>query len=479
MWGSTWGIALNSSDRVLVCLLLGSLGLACRSGAASEPLPRRLVPGWGLNTAPVPGTLEGDHFLDFAIQHVGGQEPVTIDSHFEAFLGDVALEDVVLQDEHSLGVRIPAGIAPGWYTLRVVGPLGQRVELPHAYYASERELASLEAQATWEQPRLRVGQSTQLRLDVTNPGGTAALGVTALLHLEDAPDVVLRSGPAAQDIAPGASIPFTWELDALQAGTERFTLELQGQEELTATPLAPTPVGVTPLEIRDQPVVLTSVSTSPEVVNLGQSIQVTLHVTNTGSEALHDVTPGEPQPEGVPATRLSGPEPASADLAAGESRDFVWTYGATQVGSAIFQVDAVGSDAFSGEEVRAPAARSSGLLVQRPGALLARFPGVPSSVTLGTPFDVQLEVSNTGDSLVRGVQLEATGISGSCQVNLVSGPTPASLDLAGGDKKVFQAKLSATSRGTCTLRAGARGQDSTDGTQVSAAPVDSSALTVR
>lgn len=459
------------------------LGAACsrEPGSEHDPRPQRVVPAWGMNTEAVSVVIEGENFLPLATQHIGGGEPVTVDARFEAFLGELALEDVMWVDGRTLRARIPGGLAPGWHPLVVVGPLGGRVELPRAYLSSAVPLARLEARASLEREKVSVEERTRLVLTVENTGGSAALAVTPVLSPLDDGRVEVRpeSGPA--DIAAGGSASFTWELEATAPGDVRFSLEVLGSEELTGMELRAPVVEVGPLRIRTRAVLTASFLPTPQVVNEGQAVSVTLRVTNTGETAVLGVVPAEPVVLGSRADLVSGSEPASADIPAGESRDFYWTYKAGRAGTMSFQVDAEGHDAHSGVEVRAPNARSDDIAVQLPGALVARFSQLATSVNLGQEFDVELEVLNLGDSAVFEVKLDATGSSGTGQVSLAPGsqPEPASVDIPGHGRAVFRARLVGTGVGSCILQAGARGVDQTDGASVVATRVDSSPVNVR
>lgn len=341
---------------------LCALGGSCSPEPGSELEPRlhQLEPGWGVNTRPVSGVIRGDNFLALPTQHIGGDERVTVDARFEAFLDDVALEDVTVEDSHTLRARIPEGLALGWHTLAVVGPLGQRVELPRAYYVRERE------------------------------------------------------------------------------------------------------------------VLTTSLAVSPRRVTEGEFLKVTLKVANPGERAVLAVVPGtRVVPEGQ-AELVSGPVPASVDIPAGESRDFEWTYAARAAGTLFFLGGAVGRDGPGGAELSAPEARSAEVIVQVPGALVARFSQIPEKVNVGQPFDVALEVRNPGDTAVLGVELDAAGFSGTARMSLVSGPEPARVDISAKGRAVFHARLVARSEGSCVLGTGGRGVEQTRGVLVKSPRVSSS-----
>lgn len=442
-----------------------------------------MVPAWGLNSEPVSVVIEGENFMPLATQHLGGEASVTMDERFEAFLGEVALEDVTWVDARTLRARVPGGLAPGWHPLTVVGPLGTRVELPRAYLSSVESLARLEAGAALERAQVSVQERLWLRLEVKNTGTSGALAVTPVLRPKGEGRVELVSEPGPADIPAGGSVSFTWVLAAAAPGDVHFTLEAQGSEALTGTELRAPGVEVGPLRIRNRAVLSASFQPSAQqTVNVGQRVKVSLRVTNTGETAATGVVPGMPVVTGTLALPVSGPVPVRALLLPGESQDFAWEYVAGRAGPLAFEVDAVGHDAFSGVEVRAPEARSADIAVQLPAELVARFSSLPTSVNPGQEFVVELEVTNPGDSALLGVELAGASASGNCSPTLVSGtrPWPERVDiLPGKGTAVFRARLIARAEGSCVFHAGARGVDQTDRTAVVIEPVHSSTLFVR
>ncbi|HZI03104.1 MAG TPA: hypothetical protein VEZ71_03725, partial [Archangium sp.] len=360
--------------------------------------------------------------------------------------------------------------------------MGGRVELPRAYLSSDVPLARLHAQARLERDRLSVDERTRLLLKVENTGSSAALGVTPVLSFVGEGRVELLSEPVPADIAAGGSASFEWELRAAAPGDVRFTLEAQGSEALTGTELRAPAVEVGPLRMRHRTVLAASFLPAPRLINVGQPVKLSLRVTNTGETAALGVAPGEPAVMGPIAVAVSRPAPGRVDLLPGQSHAFEWVYVSGRVGTLAFQVAAAGRDDFSGVEVFSPEARSVDIAVQLPAELSARFASLPTRVNLGQEFVVELEVTNTGDSALLGVELEETSASGNCQPELVAGtePWPKRVErLPGKEKAVFRARLIGKAEGSCVFHAGARGVDQTDGTPVVLSPVNSPALSVR
>jgi|GEM_PF-3260866 len=444
-------------------------------GAGYEPRLHRLVPAWGVNTQPVSAVLEGENFLPIATQHLGGPEPVTMESRFDVYLGERRLSDVTWEDARTLRLQIPEGLSPGWYSLEVETPWGERVELPRAYYASERPLASLRASATWTRERLWVGEETRLLLTVENTGGSRARAVHPELRVEGpGREVELRPEASPSDVEPGERVSFAWKVGARTPGASRWRLDIQGQDEASGNTLT-VPSLETELQVRERPELTASLQVSPSVANVGQNVRVTLHVDNAGASRVRDVRPTAPVIDGPGsvAGSLSKPNPERADVPPGEGRDFSWTYVASRPGAVNFRVGVGGFDEFSGSGVATEELRAPPITVQTPVRLVAAFTHVPVNVKAGEFFLVDLEVLNPGDSPVLGVTLDRASASGSGQVTLVSGPEPTRVDIPGKGRVVFRAQLVARQRGTCVFRAGARGVDQTDGTTVSSPSIDS------
>ena len=391
------------------------------------------------------------------------------------------LEGVVLEDARTLRFELPTGLAPGWHDVAVETPLGGRAELTRAYFASTQPLASLGMTAGWGGDRVGGGEETRLVVAVENAGGTRARALRPELRIEGQVDV--KAEPAPLDLEPGASGEFAWTLGAVAPGSVNLRVDLRGEEESSGVVLESPPVE-TVLRVRERTELSATLEVSPRVANVGQQVRVTLHVDNAGTEPLRNVVPSAPVLEGVGGLSLGsgGPLPAKADVPPGEGRDFVWSAVASRAGEVVVQGGAGGTDDFTGNAVFARKARAEPVTVRLPGRLVPAFTLVPASVKVGETFDVDLEVLNPGDSTVLGVTLEQGSVSGSssasCQVGLVSGPAPTSVDIPGQGRVVFRARLVAQARGTCVLHVGARGVDQTEGTSVVAPAVASPSVTI-
>ncbi|HSP80560.1 MAG TPA: hypothetical protein VLQ93_18650, partial [Myxococcaceae bacterium] len=410
----------------------------------------------------VPVRIEGENFLALATQHLGGGEPVSVDARFEAFLGDVPLEEIILEDERTLRARVPAGLALGWHTLTLRGPLG-RVTLPRAWFASERTLARLGASAGLEASVVRVEQGTRLVLTVENTGETAALAVTPVLRLAGEGRVDVTSEPGPADIAPLERASFAWELRGVAPGEVRFSLELRGREALSGMELEAPPLEVGPLRVRSEPGLLSARFTVPASVNVGQEFEIGLEVENQGSSPVLGVMPSAlgPWPEGLTAV-VSGPEPGSADIPVGGRAVFRWRLTGEMEGTCTFSAGAAGTDPLEeNTRVEAPVVYSSPVSVQRPAELVAMFSS-PSAVGPGSTFEVRLSVFNAGGGTARGV-LPAELVVSSDVVVPASTSNLTPVDLDGGAFASFSWSYRAARVGEVSFSTRVSGTDGNTG----------------
>ncbi|QRN93418.1 hypothetical protein JRI60_30015 [Archangium violaceum] len=468
---------MRSSDRgfprFLVLLALWALGAACASDPGSEydPRPLRMVPSWGLNTSSVPVVIEGENFLSLVTQHIGGSELVSEDARFDAFLDEVALEDVALEDEHTLRARVPEGLAPGWHALSVRGPLGRRVELPRAYLSSDRPLAVLGARAVVESDHVWVGGRTRLVVTVENTGGSAALAVTPVLSLVGEGRVELGSRPEPADIGPGTSAFFVWELGAISSGELRFTVEVRGSEETTGMELPVLTVEEGPLQIRNRPELTAVLTSSAPVVNVGQRFELQLEVKNSGDTAVLDVTAVE-MVSGCDGTvsLVEGPHPTLVTIPGRQSRFFSATLAGTGEGTCVFRAWARGREETEGTQLEAPVVATT-VKVQRPSALSVTF-STPIRARPGSIFSVDLTVRNTGSTRALGVQLTSPRVSRGIVVP-TSEPALTPVDLDGGASTTFTWNYRAIGLGRVFFSASASGTDGLSGSPVTSGEVSS------
>ncbi|XXF80679.1 hypothetical protein P2318_13275 [Myxococcaceae bacterium GXIMD 01537] len=220
---------------------------ACTRGPGTEhdPRPQRVIPAEGLGTEPQSIVIEGENFLALATQHLGGGEPVEVHTRFEARLGDLLLEDVVLEDDRHLRARVPPGLAQGPHALSLISPLGRGAVLPDAYRVVSFQGAAY-LTATLEAPSaVGMGTSFRVTLTVRNTGETDAVDLTAdALVCEGSAGVSVMSGPPASAVMVpvGGTASFSWTLSASGPGTYRCTGSARGRDARDSRSLVAGPI---------------------------------------------------------------------------------------------------------------------------------------------------------------------------------------------------------------------------------------------
>lgn len=451
-------------------MLLVFVACARGPGAEHDPRPSRVIPSDGLSTGPVSVVIEGENFLALATQQLGGGAPLDVDSRFEVRLGDTRLEDVVLEDERHLRAVVPAGLETGWHSLTVVSPLGRRAVLPNAYFSTDRIRvpAELRARVSLSAERVSVGQEVSVELEVHNTGQTLARAVTATA---DAPvGFRLLATPEPVDIPSGEQRSFVWRFRAEEAGSGVFTLSASGTEALTGQEVRAGPLDTPPITVPRPAALTASLDASPGRVNVGNSVKVSLTVTNPGETAARAVTPSALTVIGA-ATLVSGPTPASRDLAGGEVGVFEWEYTTGPEGTLSFKGSATGQDDNSGAVLSTPEVGTGSVTVQRPAQLVG-MPPAPSRLNVGQTVTLSLQVANLGTSTALAVTPSVVGLSASGLVEAVGEVDPPSTDIPGGETRGFRRTVKGTAEGTLRASIGASGTDAVDGRPVSMAAVD-------
>lgn len=194
-------------------------------------------------------------------------------------------------------------------------------------------------------------------------------------------------------------------------------------------------------------------SAGPAYPYVGQTVAVTMTVTNIGYSAASNVRP-TPLPltllgtGGV--TLVSGPTPASvATLAAGASASFTWRYTAAAPGGVQWRGKADGEDALLGVGLTTGLVTSNQVTISHPAALTAAFQ-TPATVNVGQSFAVTLVATNPSLGTVQNVTPGPLTLS-SPRATYTSGPSPASVaQLNSGASANFVWMYTATNAGVAT-----------------------------
>ncbi|HRU39043.1 MAG TPA: hypothetical protein P5511_04140, partial [Candidatus Goldiibacteriota bacterium] len=307
---------------------------------------------------------------------------------------------------------------------------------------------------------------------VTNTGGAAGNSVTPHLSWSTvAGNAVIGpvSGPspASTQINPSASAVFTWTYTANGSGTMQFTGFASGIDENTLQPVTVTAAAVnvivqSPAPVLARPVIVAS----PAQVSIGQVITVIMRVTNNGLADALSVTPSVSAYLGN-VLQTSGPVPAIADIPSnGGVRQFTWTYTAYGAGNAAF-LGTASNGPYSSVE-----GQSNTITVQTIPVISSDYAAMASPISVGQQITVRLSVSNAGQATAANVIPYLTTIGDASSLSYVSGPLPASANIASGQTAVYTWVYNTTGAGTVSFYLEVSGQDANSGS-----PVDAEAIT--
>ncbi len=313
--------------------------------------------------------------------------------------------------------------------------------------------------ATLEAPaQASVGQPVTVSLRVTNTGEATARDVTPVLVLPASLEVL--SAPLSENIAGGQERTFTWSVRAKVAGEVLLEGKASGTDANSVAQVDASAVQHS-LTVQSPAALLATLEATPAQVHEGGTVTLSLKVRNTGQALASTVVPSAPVVTGA-ATPVSGPTPASLDLVGGAEGVFSWRYKADAAGTLTFRASATGREGNSGVVLTAPEVEAGPLLVQRPAALVGRMVG-PVQLTVGQVITRSLEVRNTGTTTARAVRVTVQGNAGAEHVRLLTAPSPASADIAGGASHTFSWTVEGVSEGTVHATVSASGTDALDG----------------
>lgn len=336
--------------------------------------------------------------------------------------------------------------------------------------------AALSASASVSLAQLNVGQTALFTLHVANTGGAQANAVTGTVPvLGGAGTLSLVSSPVPQAIGAGASFDFVWTYQATAAGSVTLSAGASGTDDNTGSAVVAASAQASLLV---QTAALLSASlTAPSTANQGDTITISFAVINSGGATALGVKPAALSSGGVGATLLSGPLPASADVPGGATQIFAWTYGVPTKGSVTFSGSAAGTDANSRAAV--PASAGPIQVVVQAGAALAAVCSAPASANQGQNFTVTLTVTNSGVSAALTVAPSALTLAGLGSATLVSGPSPATATITGGNAVAFTWQFTGGVQGPVTFTGAATGVDAVDQRAVSAPSATSGAVQIQ
>jgi uncharacterized repeat protein (TIGR01451 family) len=383
-----------------------------------------------------------------------------------------------LDPNFTRGVYYPTLNSTGWITSSLV----TRTYIRPVTDPFSVGIAALRASLSASPGLVNIGQLITVTMVVTNVGlSTANVITSSVLTLGGTGNAILVSGPSPAStlvLAAGSITTFTWTCTAANPGTLNWTGRAYGTDADAGLPIVSslsTSNNVTAV----LPAALSATFAVPAMASQGQTITVTLRVTDTGQATANSVTPGPLTIGGTgSAAYTSGPTPGIvAAVFGGSSTAFAWTYTAGNLGTVNWSGVVTGTDANSGRIVTATAA-SNNVIIQTPTALACALAAAPGSVGTGGIVLITMTVTNTGQATALTVNPSALTIGGTGGVGLVSGPSGALTTINGGASTRFTWSYQAAAAGTINWTGNAAGTDGNSGANVAAANCASNNVTV-
>lgn len=219
----------------LITVVVGmSAGVHCTTRIPEAPDLERTIPSRWVEGTSTTLEIRGSNFaVDFDFDF-NTPEQSRVEDSFQAWLGPVALESVVYVDANTLRATVPATLAPGTYTLRVMDPAGREGTLAAAVVVESAGVFQIEdapggtGQAL-DPVAVDVGATVRLYA-VLRRNTASAQDLTALWQVRDTAVVtVAPSAPSAHaDITgetPGTTV---LEVTHSEHGTRTVTVEVRG-----------------------------------------------------------------------------------------------------------------------------------------------------------------------------------------------------------------------------------------------------------
>ena len=288
---SPWGVALRCSRAHLdigraaahraavrragaLCALL----IGCTNGSTlPPPAPSSIEPRSAYTAADVPATIRGAHFDPVASQRVGHGGGVEVDATFHAFLGSVELLDVRWLAPDRLTALIPSGLDGGPYDLRVVGPTGTGT-LPNAFAGSTVQPARLKVLLS-APARIELGTQAEVDLLLTNGGDIAVTAPAVRLSADDRAGIV--AVPAVPgDLVPGATVHLVALVAGESTGLANLSLDCSGTDAFDGEAVSAN--AAAQVQIVNPPIFSVVTVPIPDLVSVGQSMDLVATVTNQG-----------------------------------------------------------------------------------------------------------------------------------------------------------------------------------------------------
>ncbi|HYS08238.1 MAG TPA: hypothetical protein VEP66_05820 [Myxococcales bacterium] len=369
------------------------------------------------STSAPPRALVGDEIaVAVTVTNAGGKAALAVGAGAAVMAGPPAAvvappesTDIAAGDSHVFVWRVRA-TAPGLLLLNLPFAGTDEVDGSPVTAAASISIpivtpAHLTVSSPTAPPTQPAGPPFQISVDVTNDGGSDALGV----HFDPltAPAIVsVVTSPDPRDIPAGATRTFVWTASGTNEGTATLGCSGAGTDSTGGAQVSVGPVQWMVI-IFAAVAILDATPTIPPGALPNETFTVSLQLDNPGIVDALGVQPSIAVSGTGGVTLQSGPGPAK-DVPAGQSMIFNWTYKAVAQGSVRFDLSAAGTDARSGNPVTVSA---SGTTVIGDAVPVASDPfadGAPFAFVFEYAGRVYLGPSGDGASAVR-INHDGTG----------------------------------------------------------------------
>jgi hypothetical protein len=336
-----------------------------------------------------------------------------------------------------------------------------------------------------------LGQAYTLVVSISNGGEATAVNVAPFsLNKQGTanPNALSAPTPASATVVAGATASFTYTGTATLAGAGLSPWSLgylgsaQGNDLNSGATIFSGSAASATITVNTPAQLATAISVTRTQLNMGQTVQISLTVTNTGDAAANGVLPVAVDQLGTGGFNLVAPfSQTPVNLTKGTATTFNWTYSAIGTGTVSFSSSASALDGNSGAPVVSAPVNTGSLLVQLPTILqVTGISALPSVQGTGAPITVVMTLANTGQATALNVSGDATlGVNGPGSATYASGPSPALLpSLAGGASADFTYIYTATAPTTVSFSGVAYGMDVNDGVTQTSAPATSGNVTI-
>ncbi|MGW3184514.1 DUF7507 domain-containing protein [Kitasatospora sp. NPDC001119] len=295
------------------------------------------------------------------------------------------------------------------------------------------------------------GQVLHYMYLVTNTGNVTLTNVTVnetAFSGSGTPPVV-SCPPAAASLAPGASVTCTASYTVTQADIDRG--KITNTATATGTPPSGPPVTSPPSSTSvpntPEPALTIVKSASPTTVSaVGQVVDYSFLVTNTGNVTLTNVTVNETAFSGSGTPPVVTCPPAAASLAPGTSVTCTASYTVTQSdlqsGKITDTATATGTPP-SGPPVTSPPSTVTVTVTPAPALTIVKSVDATALTGVGQVLRYAYLVTNTGNVTLTDVTVNETAFSGAGSPPVVSCP-PAAASLAPGASVTCTAEYTVT-----------------------------------